>query len=135
MSTGVIALGIMTSWSAGAQVPDVPVQPGIAYVFFNQAIRDGKANAMRGEPLVMQAPVGDEADCSSIYRSPQPPARDGQPIQLGPGPQLFLDEYLIDGKGGGTFSPAGWASWAKACSAEVGRVIIVTHSSHSWASW
>ena len=50
----------------------------------SQAIRDGKASAVRGEPLVMQAPAGDEADNSSIYRPQPPPARDAEPIRLVP---------------------------------------------------
>jgi len=56
--------------------------------------------------------------------------------------QLAIDlamadaQFLVDGeeKGSGTFSPAGWECWAGSCSAEVGRVIMVTHSFHFLAS-
>ena len=65
-------------------------------VTLSQAIREGKASAVRRAPLVMQAPAGDEADNSSIYRPQQSMAKDAEPIHLGPGPHLFLDEYLIE---------------------------------------
>ncbi|MHB8972443.1 MAG: hypothetical protein ACYC3X_21245 [Pirellulaceae bacterium] len=122
MNTCLIAMGIATAGLINAQVSEAPLQPGVAYVFSNwqweghareplpasalghderdtqlaQAIRDGKASAVRGEPLVMHAPDGDEADYSSIYQKQPAATRADRPIQLNPGPHLFLDEYLID---------------------------------------
>jgi hypothetical protein len=65
-------------------------------VTLSQAICDGKASAAHGTPPVVQAPVGDEADHASIYRPRQETPAGTTPIRLGPGPHLFLDEYLID---------------------------------------
>ena len=77
---------------------------------------------------------------------------DGRWAQLSLGEYLLLDKIGEGGmgevclalhrrmqrrtrkRGSGTFSPAGWECWAKACSAEVGRIIMVTHSSHLLAS-
>jgi hypothetical protein len=60
-----------------------------------QAILEGKASGMRGVPTVVQAPAGDEADNSHIYRPGGGRPAEGNPIRLGPGPHMFLDDYLI----------------------------------------
>lgn len=46
------------------------------------------------EPI-QDAPSGREEDCSSVYRADAMPRPEG-PIELGPGPQLFVDDYLIE---------------------------------------
>ncbi len=61
-----------------------------------QAIAAGRSVPTPGEPEVATVPMGDEADNSGIYRPQQQPARDGKPMELGPGPHLFLDESLIE---------------------------------------
>ena len=65
-------------------------------VILSHSIRDGKASAARRTPPVVQAPAGDESDNASIYRPQQQTHADASPIRLGPGPHLFLDEFLID---------------------------------------
>jgi hypothetical protein len=65
-------------------------------VTLSQSISAGKATATRGGPPVAQAPIGDEADNASIYRPQARPVGDAVPLRLGPGPHLFLDEFLID---------------------------------------
>ena len=37
MNTYVIAFGITTAWLVGTEASDSPIQPGVAYVFFNQS--------------------------------------------------------------------------------------------------
>lgn len=46
------------------------------------------------EPVV-SAPAGDEEDCSSIY-APGQASRSAEPLILGPGPHLFIDDHLVE---------------------------------------
>ena len=48
---------------------------------------------------VISVPTGDEAIRASIYRPGEPPERD-EPLRLGPGPHLFVDDFLIEASTG-----------------------------------
>ncbi len=64
------------------------------------AITEGReSTAAAGSPGVLSVPTGSDPDMSSIYR-PGVVTRPEGPIRLSPGPQLFLDEYLIDSSQG-----------------------------------
>jgi hypothetical protein len=76
MNICTLVVGVTGSWLVSA-----PAQP---------------PQSESGQPPVIRAPAGDEAFCSSIYRPEDRPTRDGKPIELRPGPHLFLDEYLIE---------------------------------------
>lgn len=60
-----------------------------------QAILEGRASPVPGAPAVVQAPLGDELDRSNIYRPDQAISRTNEPVLLGLGPHLFVDDYLI----------------------------------------
>ncbi len=95
---GAATLQLYWQWDGHAQeiIPASALFHDQKDVALAQALHAGRSGTSPGEPLVIQAPSGDEADCSSIYQAVDAPLRRTEPIQLGSGPYLFLDEYLID---------------------------------------
>ncbi len=75
--------------------------PWIGLVLIVSLALTAGARWAEGRPPVISAPKGNEEVCASIYRPGQQAGRQGgEPLRLGPGPHLFVDDFLIEESSG-----------------------------------